>query len=489
MSAMAKRRKKSTFERLRDGEKLKRWERKEVYRQFQTEDPGWEVVHRDVAGIDVGNASHFGAVDPKLTGKPVQEFGSWTAGLQGMADWFKTFGVKRVVMQTTGVYWIGVQEVMERNGFEVAVVDARGTKNLPGRKSDVQEADWLRKLDSFGLLRETFQTPAAIRGVRTVWRLRDRWVTEAGRSIQHMQKALTTMNVQIANAISDISGVTGMAIIRAIVGGEQDPRTLAKLRDPRIQASEEEIAGSLEGSWREDVLFELGQVVEGYDFQQKQIAKCDVQLEKYMEAQPTREAVGVKEEKEEGGEEPTKRRRKKKREAKPRKNEPAFDLRTQLTRKIGVDLTRIDGVKVMTAQTYYVEVGPDLSAFKTEGHFAAWLMLTPKHDVSGGKIIKHYTIQGRNRLASALRMSAESLKDSDSYLGARYRSLRGRLGGVRAVKAMARYLACLIYRMVTKGEAYVDRGAAHFEQKRQDRDLVYLKKKAATMGMQLVPVV
>jgi transposase len=481
---MAKR-KKSTFERLRDGEKLKRWEHKALVRQFQSEDPGWEVVHRNVAGIDVGNESHFVAVDPQVEGQAVREFGSWTAALQEMADWLKRCGVKRVVMQTTGVYWIAVQEVLERNGLRVAVVDARGTKNLPGRKSDVQECQWLRKLDQFGLLRESFQTPEAIRGIRTMWRLRERWVQDAGRSIQQIQKALTTMNVQLANAISDVSGVTGMAIIRAIVGGERDPWKLAKLRDRRIQASEEEIARSLEGNWRKDVLFELAQVLDGYDFQQRQIAGCDEQLKWYMGKQATREV----EEAVEAGEKPEKEGKKKKGQRKPRKNQPAFDLASELKRVMGVDLTKIDGVKVMTVQTLYAEVGADLSCFPTERHFASWLLLAPKRDVSGGKVIRHVTFHGSSRVANSLKMAAQSLKESNSYLGARYRSLRGRLGGERAVKAMARYLACLIYRMLTKGEAYVDRGAAYFEQKRQDRDLLFLTKKAASMGLQLVPAV
>lgn len=481
------RRKRSTFERLRAGEKLKRWERKEVDRQFQTADPGWDVIHPNVAGIDVGNESHYVAVDPKRAVQPVREFGCWTAALQQMADWLKTCGVQRVVMQTTGVYWIAVQDVLEQNGFQVAVVDARGTKNLPGRKTDVQECQWLRKLDTFGLLRESFQTPEAIRGIRTMWRLRQRLVKDAGRSIQQMQKALTTMNVQLANAISDVSGVTGLAIIRAIVRGERDPWKLAKLRNRCIQASEEEIARSLEGHWREDVLFELEQVLEEYDFQQKQIAKCDQQLQKYMGEQPTREVAVAQEvegtEEKKGGK---KRGRKKKEQTQPRKNQPAFNLEAELKRVMGVDLTKIDGVKIMTVQTIYSELGADLSAFPTERHFASWLMLAPKRDVSGGKVIKHVVMKGNSRVANSLRMAAASLKESDSYLGARFRSLRGRLGGERAVKAMARYLACLIYRMLTKGEAYVDRGAAYFEQKRRDRDLAFLQRKAASLGMKVV---
>lgn len=481
---MAKR-KMSTFERLRSGQKLRRWERQQLERELRAEQPAWEVVHRNVAGIDVGNGSHFVAVDPQRADQPVREFGSWTAALQEMAEWLKSCEVERVVMQTTGVYWIPLQDVLEKAGFQVAVVDARGTKSLPGRKSDVQECQWIRKLDLYGLLRECFQAPQSIRSIRTIWRLRDRLVKDAGRSIQQMQKVLTAMNVQLANTISDLSGVTGMAILRAILAGQRDPWQLAQLRDGRIQASEEEIARSLEGNWREDLLFELQQVVEGYDFQQQQIAHCDQQLEKYLSAQPTRPADPDRAvEPAEGA-----RQNKPRRKTKPRKNQPAFDLESELRRVMGVDLTRIDGVKLITTQVIYSEIGPDFSAFASEGHFAAWLGLTPKRDVSGGKVIKHYSAHVRNRVANALRMAAESLKDSNSYLGARYRSLRGRLGGTKTVKAMARYLACLVYRMVTKGQAYADRGAAYYEQKRQDRDLNYLRHKAAAMGMQLVPAV
>lgn len=263
---MAKR-KLSTFERLQQGQKLSRSERQEIERRFQRDDPGWDIVHENVAGIDVGNESHFVAIDPK---------------------WLKGLGIKRVVLQSTGVYWIPLQDVLQRAGLEVAVVDARGTKNLPGRKSDVQECQWIRKLDTYGLLRDCFQLPAAMRAIQTLWRLRQRWVTEAGRSIQQMQKALILMNVQLANTLNDITGKTGLAIIRAIVEGERNPWKLAALRDVRVQATEDEIAHSLAGNWRADVLFELKQILATYDFLQQQIADCDVQLEKEMQAQPTR---------------------------------------------------------------------------------------------------------------------------------------------------------------------------------------------------------
>jgi transposase len=478
-------RKMSTFERLRSG-KMNRKERKEFQQRLYAEDAGLEVVHPDAAGIDIGNASHFVAVPPDRDERPVREFGSWTADLRSMAEWLKRCGIHTVAMQSTGVYWVAVQEILEREGFEVYLVNARGTKNLPGRKSDVQECQWLMKLHTYGLLRNSFHPPEQIRAVRTIWRQRDRLVKEAGREVQQMQKALTTMNVQLANAISDVSGVTGQAIIRAILHGERDPRQLAKLRDRRIAASEAEIAHSLEGNWRDDILFELQQVVDAYDFHQKQIAACDVELQRYLSALPIRSEPGASEPSRAvaPSEKPNKQRK-----HKLQKNQPVFDLAAELERTLGVDMTAIDGVDVMTTQVILSELGPDLSAsFPSEDHFASWLELAPRRDVSGGKVIRQKPRKSNNRVATALRMAAQSLWRSDSYLGARYRHLRARLGGQKAVKAMARYLACLVYRLLTKGQAYVDRGAAHFESKRTEREMLALRRKAAELGMQLVAV-
>jgi transposase len=311
-----------------------RQQRRELERRLNSADPGLGVVHGDAAGIDIGNASHFAAVPPDRDEQPVREFGSWTGGLREMASWLKQCGIRTVAMQSTGVYWIAAQEVLEGEGLEVYLVNARGTKNLPGRKSDVQESEWLRKLHTYGLLRNSFRPPEQIRTVRTIWRQRDRLVQEAGRTVQQMQKALTTMNVQLANTISDVSGVTGMAIIRALLAGERDGRKLAKLRDGRICASEEEIAQSLEGNWREDVLFELRQVVEAYDFYQKQREACDRELQKYMAALPDHLQAG----------EPVEPHGKSKSR---RKNDPGFDLAAELQRILGADVTCIDGVNML----------------------------------------------------------------------------------------------------------------------------------------------
>jgi transposase len=443
------------------------------------------MMHPDAAGVDVGNESHFAAVPPERDLQPIREFGCWTQDLERMGKWLKGCGIKTVALQSTGVYWIAVQEVLEAAGLEVFLVNARGTKNLPGRKSDVQECEWLRKLHSYGLLRNSFRPPLEIQAVRTVWRHRDRVVKEAGEAVQQMQKALTKMNVQLANVISDISGMTGMSIIRAIVGGQRDPQELAKLRDPRISASEEEIVRSLEGNWREDVLWELEQVLVAYDFQQGQLAACDKKLQAYLEALPEREMVARAVEAE-----PTDAKARKRCRAKQThksKKEPNFDLKGELRWKLGVDLTTIDGINALTAQTVFAELGADLSAFPDEDQFCSWLMLAPRRKVTGGRVIGHSRPRGQNRVANALRNAAQSLHGSETYLGARYRQYRSRMEGVVATKAMARYLACLIYRMLTKGQAWVDRGAVHYEGKRQERELKALHRRAANMGMRLVP--
>jgi transposase len=282
-------------------------------------------------------------------------------------------------MQSTGVYWIPLYEILEERGFEVYLVNARHTKNLPGRKSDVQESQWLLKLHTYGLLNNSFQPPAEIRSLRTYWRQRGEHVAGAATCIQRVQKALTQMNLQLANVISDISGLTGQAIVRAIVAGERDPRKLAQFRDPRIQASEEEIAKSLEGNWRPELLFVLQQELEMYDTYQRRIAECDLQLQKHLasltDSIPPRPP--------EVEPEPKKGKR-----AKPAKNAPRFDLGGELQRITGVDLTRIDGIDVMIAQTLLSEVGVDMSRWKTEAHFASWLGLCPDNRVSGDKVLR-----------------------------------------------------------------------------------------------------
>jgi hypothetical protein len=289
-----------------------------------------------------------------------------------------------------------------------------------------------------------------------------------------MQKAMIQMNVQLHNALSDISGVSGQTIIRALLKGERDAKVLARLRDPRCQASEEEIVQSLQGDWKEDVLFELQQAVDAYDFYQRPMENCDQQLQRYMAALPTRTTVPAP-----ASTLPSIKNEKKDRTRKPRKpkpHQPAFDLAIELQRTLGVDATTIDGIDVITIQTILAEIGPDLSAWKTEQHWTSWLNLAPKRDVSGGRLIRHVRQHHTNRVGNAFRMAAQSLVRSESP---RYRYFRAKLGGLKAVKAMARYLACLYYRLLTRGQIWVDRGTQEFNRRSQGRELAALTAQSA----------
>ena len=356
------------------------------------------------------------------------------------------------------------------------LVNARHTKNLPGRKSDVQESQWLLKLHTYGLLNNSFQPPAEIRALRTYWRQRGEHVGGAATCIQRIQKALTQMNLQLANVISDISGLTGQAIIRAIVAGERDPQKLAEFRDPRIQATHEEIAKSLEGTWRPELLFVLQQQLEMYDTYQRRIAECDQQLQRQLASMADSTA----------SQSPQPAEKKHGKRAKPAKNAPRFDLSRELQRITGVDLTRIDGIDVMIAQTLLSEVGADMSRWKTEAHFASWLGLCPDNRVSGDKVLRRGTRHVVNRAANALRQAANALIRSRSYLGAQYRRLRTKLGAPKAITAMAHRLARLVYRMLKYGQRYVDKGTEYYEQRYRNQQLQMLRKNAAKLGLQIM---
>src|SRR5437870_13679113 len=336
--------------RRRDWNQMNRQQRRHMMRKIQSDDLSLEVVHPDAAGIDIGNESHYVAVPPTRDSQPVRRFGCITAELKAMADWLKQCGIHTIAMQSTGVYWIAVYDILEEAGLEVYLVNARETKNLPGRKSDVQESQWLMKLHTYGLLRNSFRPSQEVRTMRTYWRQRNDLVQSAGRHVQRMQKALTQMNIQLANVLSDLSGVTGQAIIKAILAGERDSHKLAQFRDPRVKASEEQIAQSLEGNWQEDLLFVVKQEQDGYEFCQQQMAECDRQLKQYLQQREDRsQGAPLPEEKRKG------------RLKKKRANKPQFDLREGLFRMTGTDLTRIDGIDVMTAMTIISEAGWDMS--------------------------------------------------------------------------------------------------------------------------------
>jgi transposase len=453
---------------------MNRKQRREMMRKVQSEDLSLEVIHPDAAGIDIGNESHYVAVPPSRDSQPVRRFGCTTAELKAMAAWLKQCGIRTVAMQSTGVYWVAVYDILEAASLEVYLVNARDTKNLPGRKSDVQESQWLMKLHTYGLLRNSFRPSQEIRTMRTYWRQRNDLVQSAGRHILRMQKALTQMNLQLANVLSDVSGMTGQAIIKAILKGERDPRKLAALRDYRVRANEEQIAQSLEGNWQPDLLFVLKQEQEGYEFCQKQMAECDRQLAQYLQQREDRSRGPLAEEKREN------------RLKKKRGNKPQFDLRQGLFRMTGTDLTRTDGIDVMTAMTIISEAGWDMSKWETEHHFVSWLRLCPDNRISGNKIIGKGRLPTNNPISIALKMAASTLRKSNTYLGAQFRRFRTRLGAPVAIKAMAAKLARLIYRMLRYGMKYVDQGAKFYEAQHRTRQIKQLQWKAAQLGFKVV---
>lgn len=433
-----------------------------------------EIVHPDAAGIDVGGSEHWVAISPDRDPEPVRRFGCFTADVREMGRWLVEKGVRSVAMQSTGVYWMPVFEVLEQQGLEVYLVNAQHTKNVPGRKSDVQECQWLLKLHAFGLLNNSFQPTDEIRIARTLWRQRSNLVAEASSVIQRMQKVLTEMNVQLSNVLSDVSGMSGMKIIEAILEGERDPWKLATFVEPEVKAKPEDIAKSLEGNWREELLFVLRQHVELYRIYQEKITDCDLQLRKHLESLGSK--VDLKTQ-------PIGNRPKGKKKS---KNAPGFDLRTELYRITGIDWTQINGIDVLTAQTVIAEAGADLSAFPSEKQFASWLGLCPTNEQSGGKILNRRTRNVVNRATVAFRNAALTLLRSQSYLGAQYRRLRTRLGAPKAITAMARKLACLFYRLIKHGQPYVDKGTEYYEAKYREQQIRSLAKRAQKLGLQLV---
>jgi len=453
---------------------MNRKQRRDWTRKMQAEEISLQVVHPDAAGIDIGNEAHYVAVPPSRDDQSVRRFGCTTAELKDLAAWLKECRIHTVAMQSTGVYRIPVYDLLEEAGFEVYLVNARETKNLPGRKSDVQESQWLMKLHTYGLLRNSFRPSQEIRIMRTYWRQRNDLVRSAGRHIQRIQKALTQMNLQLANVLSDVSGVTGQAIVKAILAGERNPLKLAALRDGRVKASEVDIARSLEGNWQDDRLFLLKQEQDGYEFCVRQISECDARLQQYLKQREDRSA---------GASLPEEKRRERLR--KKKENKPQFDLRADLFRMTGTDLTRIDAIDVRTAATVISEAGWDMSKWRTEDHFVSWLRLCPDNKISGDRVIGKGRLPTNNPLTVALKMAASCLRQSNSYLGAQFRRLRTRLGPPVAIKAMAAKLARLIYRMLRFGMEFVDQGAEAYEARHRQREVSFLIHKAAKLGFQL----
>ena len=425
------------------------------------------------AGIDVGATSHFVAVPADRAEQSVQEFEAFTADLYRLADWLAECGVETVVMESTGVYWIPLFGVLEERGFQVMLVDPRRIKNVPGRKTDVVDCQWLQQLHTYGLLSGAFRPDGNIRRLRSYLRQRAMLVEYASHHVQHMHKALTQMNVKLQHVISDITGRTGMDIIEAIVKGERNPRRLARLRDARIKADEATIARSLRGHWRKEHIFELAQALELYRTYQDKIAQCDLEIEAQLERFEDRS----------DGEPPAPNGKKRN-----QKNAPRFDVQRQLYRMTGVDLTRIDGVDGFTALKVVSEVGTDMTKWPSAKHFASWLGLSPHNRITGGRVISSKTKASANRAAAALRLAANALHRSDSALGAFLRRKKAHLGAPKAITATAHKLARTIYSMLRYGQGYADAGAEYYESQYRHRALRAAKQRAAQLGYQLMPL-
>jgi transposase len=433
-----------------------------------------ERMSPNAAGIDCGSEAHYVAVPPDRDAAPVRSFKTFTTDLHRLADWLTACRVTTVAMESTGVYWIPLYEILEARGLDVVLVNARHVKNVPGRKTDVVDCQWIQELHSVGLLRGSFRPTAAIAALRAYLRHRETLVQSAATHVQRMQKALVQMNLQLPVVISDITGVTGLRILRDIVAGRTDPHALAQHRDHRCQASEAEITAALTGHYRPEHVFVLQQNLELFDAYQRQLAACDAVIEAHVQTLAAQAPTPA-------GPLPAPRTRKK-----PRDNEPRFDIRTLLHQLTGVDLTQLDAIGPYSALRLLAEIGTDMSRWPTEKHFTSWLTLAPHNNISGGRLLSSKTQPSANRAAGILRMAAMSLGRTETALGAFYRRLAYRVGKAKAITATARKLAILVYRTLKDALVYQDPGAAAYDAQHRTRVIRRLRQRAANLGFTLV---
>jgi transposase len=433
-----------------------------------------EQINLNAAGIDIGAEELYVAVPKGRDDESVRSFLTFTADIQQLADWLTVCDIETVAMESTGVYWIPIYEILESRGFEVYLVNARHIKNVSGRKSDVLDCQWIQQLHTYGLLQPSFRPPEQICAIRSLVRHRDMLIKYRSAHIQHIQKALTLMNVRLTNVLSDITGVTGMKIIRSIMAGERNPDVLASYRQRGCAKSQVEIAKSLEGHYKREHLFALKQAVELYDFYDQQLRDCDVELEVLYQHFDLPDEPGT----------PPPDPRKTKR----RKNQPYFDLSQSLYRMTGVDLTQIDGLDSLTVQDILSEIGTDMSPWPTVKHFASWLRLSPNNKVTGGRVKQRGTLPSKNRANTAFRMAAQSLARSNCALGAFYRRIRSRHGAPKAVTATAHKLARIVYFMLKNRQPYRDPGADYYEEQYRIRTIRNLQRRASKLGLRLEPV-
>jgi len=434
-----------------------------------------DKIHLSAAGIDVGSGSHWVAVPEDRDDQPVREFKSFTHELIALADWLETCAIDTVAMESTGVYWIPLYEILEERGIEVLLVNARHVKGVPGRKTNILDCQWIQQLHTFGLLRGNFRPDAPIAALRSLIRHRDQLVEVAASYVQRMQKSMVLMNLQLHNVISDVTGVTGIAILRDIVSGQTDPALLARHRHARCKASEQEIAASLTGHYRDEHLFVLRQALELYDLYQDKIQRCDEQIEARIH--------GLEADCESPERLLPKPRRARSRSA----NEPHFEIRSPLfTLCGGVDLTELPGIGPYGALKLLSEIGLDMSRWASEKHFVAWLTRAPRNKISGGKLLSSRTQPSANRAAKILRMAAMSLGRSDHALAAFDRRIGARVGKAKAITATARKLAILVYRMLRHHITYRELSAADYDQLQRSRILRGRRRRAASLGIELV---
>lgn len=434
-------------------------------------EPQRRILHPHAAGIDIGAERHYVAVPAQCDPQPVRCFGCLTPDLQAMAQWLTACGITTAALESTGVYWIPVAQVLEEKGIDIHRVDARQAKNMPGRKTDVKDCQWLQELHGYGLLTRAFRPTNTICVLRSYWRHRKGLVEMAALQIQLMHKSLEQMNLQLHKVLADVTGVTGMNILRAILEGQRDPVVLAQMKHPLVKSSTDTIVQALTGNWRPEHLFTLRQAVELYDIYQQKIQACDQEIQAYMKTLESRADPNDLPAAPQG---------------KRRRNPMPFDLRRQLYQMTGVDLTVLPAIDALTAQTIISECGIDMSRFATEKHYSSWLGLCPNHEITGGKVRRRRTRKIRNRAAQALRLAAQSLHRSKTALGAYYRRMRGRLGPAKAITAAAHKLAILIYRMLKYGMAYVEQGQQAYEQQYQQRTRTLLAKRVNQMGYAMV---
>jgi transposase len=435
------------------------------------------LLHADAAGIDIGAEEIFVAVPPERALEPVRSFGTFTRDLHELADWLKECAVRTVAMESTGVYWIPLYQILETRGFEVFLVNAQHVKNVPGRKSDVSDCQWIQYLHSVGLLKASFRPPDEICVIRSLWRHRESLIQMAAEHTMHIQKALSQMNLQLHHVLSEITGLSGLAILDAILAGERDPVKLATLCNGRVKSPRDKVAKSLEGDYRAEHLFALRQSLVGYRFYQRLIAEVDVELQLKMRELPR--AEGAPEQM------PA---RTKTRFYQRAGNEPAFDLKSELFRIAGVDLTDVPGISAITAHTIIMEVGQDMSRFRNASAFASWLGLCPEKQVSGGKVLSTRSRKVKNRAAIALRLGAHCLYHAKNYLGEFYRKMKWRLGAPEAVTATAHKLARIVYHLLSTKQPYSESVLAKCDQQTNVRAEMRLRKQAANFGYTLTPI-